>query len=326
MKLSGTYALCSEDTGLQSALLLKIFLLSLHIPGFMKRGGNKYYARRIRTSYISTVISITLVLFMMGLLGLLVLNARKLANYAKENIGFSIMIKDGVKEGAIIAFQKKLDQEEFVKSTEYIPREKAAIQLKKELGEDFIGFLGYNPLLPTVDLRLKADYANMEEVGKIEQKLLQSPEVKEVFYQKSLVEMVNQNIERISLFILGFSLILLIISIALINNTIRLSVYSKRFHLRTMQLVGATRSFICRPFVRNGFLNGLISSLIALGLLLLLLSLAFQEIPELLQIADLKLYLILTVFIIVLGVLLSWLSTWLAVRKYLRMKTDELYR
>ena len=126
--------------------------------------------------------------------------------------------------------------------------------------------------------------------------------------------------------LLGFSLILLIISIALINNTIRLSVYSKRFHLRTMQLVGATRSFICRPFVRNGFLNGLISSLIALGLLLLLLSLAFQEIPELLQIADLKLYLILTVFIIVLGVLLSWLSTWLAVRKYLRMKTDELYR
>ena len=291
----------------------------------MKPRGNKYYKRRIRTSYVSTVISITLVLFMLGLLGMLVLNARKLANYAKENIGFSIMMKDGVKEGMIIAFQKKLDREEFVKSTEYIPKEKAAIQLKKELGEDFIGFLGYNPLLPTIDLRLKADYANLEQVGKIEQKLISNPEVKEVFYQKSLVEMVNQNIERISLFILGFSIILLIISIALINNTIRLSVYSKRFHLRTMQLVGATRTFICRPYVRNGILNGLISSLIALGLLLLLVSLAFQEIPELYQVADLEMYIILIVSIVVLGVLLSWLSTWMAVRKYLRMKTDDLY-
>jgi cell division transport system permease protein len=291
----------------------------------MKTPGNKYYIRRIRTSYVSTVISVTLVLFMMGLLGLLVLNARKLANYAKENIGFSIMIKDGVKEGAIIDFQKKLDREVFVKSTEYIPKERAAVQLKKELGEDFIGFLGYNPLLPTIDLRLKAEYANMEQVEKIEKKLLLSPEVKEVFYQKSLVEMVNQNIERISLFILGFSIILLIISIALINNTIRLSVYSKRFHLRTMQLVGATRSFICRPFVRNGILNGLISAIIALGLLFLLLSLAFQEIPELLQVTDAGMYVILVLFIILLGVLLSWLSTLLAVRKYLRMKTDELY-
>ena len=300
-------------------------VFSLHNAGFMKTTGNKYYRRRIRTSYVSTVISITLVLFMMGLLGLLVLNARKLANYAKENIGFSIMIKDGVKEGEIMAFQKKLDREEYVKSTEYIPKEKAAIQLKKELGEDFIGFLGYNPLLPSVDLRLKADYANMEQVQKIEKQLLSNPEVKEVFYQKSLVEMVNQNIERISLFILGFSIVLLIISIALINNTIRLSVYSKRFLLRTMQLVGATRSFICRPYVRNGILNGLISALVALGLLLLLVSLAFQEIPELYQVSDLMMYVALTAFILVLGVLLSWLSTLMAVRKYLRMKTDDLY-
>lgn len=291
----------------------------------MKTPGSKYYTRRIRTSYVSTVISITLVLFMMGLLGLLVLNAQKLANYAKENIGFSIMIRDDVKESAILALQKKLDREEFVKSTEYITKEKAAIQLKQELGEDFIGFLGYNPLLPTIDLRLKADYANMVQVERIEQKLLANPEVKEVFYQKSLVEMVNQNIERISLFILGFCLVLLIISIALINNTIRLSVYSKRFHLRTMQLVGATRAFICRPFIRNGILNGLISAVISLGLLLIIVSLLFQEIPELVQVADFTLYVVLVAFILSLGVVLSWLSTWLAVRKYLKMKTDDLY-
>ena len=292
----------------------------------MKTPGSKYYTRRIRTSYVSTVISSTLVLFMMGLLGLLVLNAQKLANYAKENIGFSIMIKDDVKESAILSLQKKLDREEFVKSTEYVPKEKAAIQLKQELGEDFIGFLGYNPLLPSIDLRLKADYANMAQVERIEQKLLTNSEVKEVFYQKSLVEMVNHNINRISLFILGFSLVLLIISIALINNTIRLSVYSKRFHLRTMQLVGATRSFICRPFIRNGILNGLISAVISLGILLVIVSLLFQEIPELVQVADLTLYIILVVFILGLGVVLSWLSTWLAVRKYLKMKTDDLYQ
>ena len=177
-----------------------------------------YYQRRIATSQVTTIISITLVLFLMGLFGLIILHAKVLSDYVKENIGFSIMIKEGVKEGAIIAFQKKLDREEFVKSTEYIPKEKAAVQLKKELGEDFIGFLGYNPLLPTIDLRLKADYANMEQVQKIEKKLLLNPEVKEVFYQKSLVELVNQNIERISLVILGFSLVLLLISIALINN------------------------------------------------------------------------------------------------------------
>jgi cell division transport system permease protein len=286
----------------------------------------KYYNRRIRTSYFSTVVSITLVLFMMGLLGLIILHAKKLSDYAKENIGFSIMIKEGVKEPEIIAFQKKLDAEEFVKSTEYIPKEKAAIVLKKELGEDFIGFLGYNPLLPTIDLRLKADFANMENVTKIERKLLSAPEVKEVFYQKSLVELVNQNIERISMVILGFSLVLLIISIALINNTIRLSVYSKRFVIRTMQLVGATKSFIRRPFVRNGIVNGLISAIVATGLLIGVMYLVFQEVPELIHLVDPILYLVLTAILFILGILISWMSTWLAVRKYLRMRTDDLYR
>jgi cell division transport system permease protein len=221
--------------------------------------------------------------------------------------------------------QKKLDAKEFVKSTEYIPKEKAAVDLKKELGEDFIGFLGYNPLLPSIDLRLKADYATPVNVAKIEKELLTNPEVKEVFYQKSLVDLVNQNIERISMFILGFSFLLLLVSIALINNTIRLSVYSKRFTIRTMQLVGATRTFICRPYIWKSLLNGFISAVIAIGLLMLVLYFALQEIPELMQLQDLNMYLIITGFVILLGVLISWLSTWMAVRKYLRIKTDNLY-
>ncbi len=291
----------------------------------MARQEDKYYNRRIRTSHFSTVISITLVLFMLGLLGLLLLNTKKLSDYAKENIGFSIMIKEGVKEAGIMAFIKKLDTEEYVKSTEYIPKEKAAVQLKKELGEDFIGFLGYNPLLPTIDLRLKAEYASLTSVSKIEKKLLANPEVKEVFYQKNLLEMVNQNMERISLIILGFSAVLMIIAIALINNTIRLSVYSRRFVIRTMQLVGATRGFIRRPFIRNGIIDGFISAIVAIGLLMVVMAFLFQEIPELIQMVDLKLYIALIVIVLFLGILISWFCTWLSVRRYLRMKTDELY-
>ena len=291
----------------------------------MARKEHKYYRWRIHTSYITTVISITLVLFMMGLLGLLILHAKNLSNYVKENIGFSIMIKENIKEGEILELQKKLDTQPYAKSTEYIPKDKAAVELKKELGEDFIGFLGYNPLLPTIDLRLKADYATLESVTRIEKKLLSNPEVKEVFYQKSLVEMVNQNIERISFVLLGFSLALLIISIALINNTIRLSVYSRRFILRSMQLVGATKGFIQKPFIIRGIVNGIISSILAIGLLMLVVYFALQEVPELLQVENLAMYVILISSLLLLGILISWFSTYFAVRKFLRMKTDSLY-
>jgi cell division transport system permease protein len=291
----------------------------------MAKPEQKYYNRKIRTSYVTTIISITLVLFMMGLLGMLVLHAKKLSDYVKENIGFSIMLKEGVKEAGIISFQKKLDAAEYVKSTEYIPKEKAAADLKRVLGEDFIGFLGYNPLLPSIDLRLKAEYTTSLHVARIEKILLSNPEVKEVFYQKSLVELVNKNIRKISLVILGFSLVLMLISIALINNTIRLSVYARRFTIRTMLLVGATRAFITRPFIWKGLLNGFISAIIAIALLMVLLYFALEEIPELLQLQDVEMYMILIGFVISLGILISWLSTWLAVRKYLRMKTDNLY-
>ncbi|MEI6899999.1 MAG: permease-like cell division protein FtsX [Bacteroidota bacterium] len=291
----------------------------------MAKQGQQYYRRHIHTSYISTVISITLVLFMMGLLGLLVLHAKKLSDYVKENIGFSIMIKEGVKEAAIMQLQKKLDAAQYVKSTDYIPKEKAAADLKKELGEDFIGFLGYNPLLPSIDLRLKAEFTTPLQVARVEKTLLDNPEVKEVFYQKSLINLVNQNIERISLIILGFSILLLFISVALINNTIRLSVYSKRFIIRTMLLVGATRSFIRRPFVWKSILSGVISAFFALGLLIVVMTFTIQEIPELVQVQDLRMYLVLALSVLLLGVLISWFSTWFAVRKYLRMKTDQLY-
>ena len=291
----------------------------------MKNSDQSYQKRRLATSYVTTIISITLVLFMLGLLGMLVLHAKNLSDYVKENIGFSIIIKEGVKEADILELQKKLDKEEYVKTTEYITRERAAREFSEELGEDFVGFLGYNPLLPSIELRLHASYANPDSIRLIEERLIAYPGVKEVDYHKPLVDEINQNVERISLVILGISLILLIIAIALINNTIRLSVYSKRFLIRSMQLVGGTQKFIQKPFLAKAIVNGFFSSIIAIGLLLLVLYFATNEMPELLDFQDLELFGILFALVIFLGIMISWISTYFAIRKYIRMKTDSLY-
>lgn len=285
----------------------------------------RYYQRRIATSQFTTVISIMLVLFLMGLLGLIILHAQKLSDYVKENIGFSIIIREGVKESGILELKKSLDRSYYVKSTEYVPRERAAERLQDELGEDFVGFLGYNPLLPSIELRIKAPYTSGDSLSRIERHLLLKPEVKEVFYQKSLVDAINRNLEKISFILLGFSGILLFIAIVLINNTIRLSVYSKRFLIRSMQLVGATEGFIRKPFLAKSVLQGTISAMIAIGMLMALVYLAIDQLPELIELQDPVMMLALVVFIVLLGVFISWTSTYLAVRKYLHLRTDLLY-
>ena len=284
-----------------------------------------YYQRRIATSQFTTIISITLVLFLLGLLGMILLHARKLSDYVKENIGFSIMIREGVKESGILELKKNLDGQYFVKSSEYIPRERAAEKLQDELGEDFIGFLGYNPLLPSIDLRILAPYATVDSLNRIEKRLLAIPEIKEVYYQKSLVDVINRNLEKISLILLGFSGILLFIAIVLINNTIRLSVYSKRFIIRSMQLVGATEGFIRKPLLARSILHGSISAFIALLMLMLLTYFAIDQLPELLELQDPIMLIALVIFLFLLGAFISWISTYFAVRKYLRIRTDLLY-
>ncbi|MEI6683287.1 MAG: permease-like cell division protein FtsX [Bacteroidota bacterium] len=284
-----------------------------------------HYQRRIATSQFTTNISITLVLFLMGLFGLIMLHARTLSDYVKENIGFSIMIREGVRETGILQLKKSLDGKYYVKSSEYIPRERAAEKLKAELGEDFVGFLGYNPLLPSIDLRIKAPYANGDSLVRIEKRLLAYPEVKEVFYQKSLVDAINSNLEKIGLVLLGFSSILLFIAIVLINNTIRLAVYSKRFIIRSMQLVGATEGFIRRPLLVRSILHGFISAIFALLMLMLLVYAALEQLPELLELQDPLMLAALVLFLFLLGAFISWISTWFAVRKYLRIRTDLLY-
>lgn len=286
---------------------------------------NKYTGRRLRSSYFTTIISISLVLFMLGILGLIILNAQQISNHVKENIGFSIILKDGIKEVEIAQIQKSLDAENFVKATHFIHPDSAAAELQQELGEDFISFLGYNPLLPSIDVKLNADYANNDSLAIIEANLTGNPKIKEVFYQKDLVSLINENVKKISFYLLGFSALLLIIAMALINNTIRLSIYSKRFLIKTMQLVGAKATFIQKPFVLKGIGNGIAASILAIGLIVLFLYYLQKQMPEIIDFKNIELYGALFLIVIILGILISWISTMLAVRKYLRMDAGSLY-
>ena len=282
--------------------------------------------KKLQASYLTTIVSISLVLFMLGLLGILILNSKKLSDHVRENIGFSIIMNEGVKEARIMELKKNLDAADFVKYTEYITPEEAAEELQEDLGEDFIGFLGYNPLLPSIDLRLNAQYANIDSLKIIETDLLKNTDIKEVYYQESLIEMINDNLRKMGFFILVFSVLLLIMATALISNTIRLSVYSKRFLIRTMQLVGATKGFIRMPFVLTGILHGLVSALFASVALVGILYAMMQEVPELVNIQDFNSLAILFGFVILTGVLITWLSNLSAVNKYLKAKPEDLYQ
>jgi cell division transport system permease protein len=283
------------------------------------------HKRKVRNSNISAVVSISLVLFLIGILGLIMLYAQTLSIYVKENIGLSVIMKDNTKEVDILQLQKFMDASPNVKSTEYITKEEAAARLKTDLGEDFVEFLGYNPLLPSIDVRLKAAYATPDSLAKMEAKLLEDPKVHEVYYQKSLVEVINRNVRKMSFFILIFCGLLSIVAVALINNTIRLSVYSKRFIIKSMQLVGATQEFIRKPFVITGIVRGIIGAVIANIMLLGVIFFVKREAPELFALQEFIITAILFTGVIAAGALISWLSTTFAVRKYLKLKGDDLY-
>ena len=237
-------------------------------------------AKKTKTIYISTIFSIALVLLMLGMLGLILVHAKNLSNYVKENIVLNIIVDEGAKETDILAFEKQLKDNTAVKQTLYVNKEVAQHNLTKDLGEDFVNFLGYNPLLSTIDVYLKADYANTKSIDALKKNLEKNPIVKEVIYQSSLIDTVNKNISTIGLIVLGFAIILLVIAIALINNTIRLAIFSQRFLIKSMQLVGATKNFIRKPFILIAALHGLIASFIAIIILLGILYYAQKEIPE----------------------------------------------
>lgn len=293
---------------------------------FMEEFEDSKSSKKAKSIYISTVISISLVLLMIGLLGLILVHAKNLSNYVKENIVLNIIVNDGAKEVDILALQKQLDANPYVLKTQYVSKELAARNLTKDLGEDFVEFLGYNPLLSSIDVYLKADYANNDSINAFSQQLHKNPLIKEVIYQKSLIDMVNQNIRGIGLVILAFAAILLVIAIALINNTIRLAIYSQRFLIKSMQLVGATKSFIRKPFLTYGIAHGLLAALIAIILLLGILYLAQQQVPEMLILRNWFEFALVFVGVLGVGILISGLSTYFAVNKFLHSKIYDLYR
>lgn len=254
---------------------------------------------RLRSSYLTTTISIALVLFLLGIIGLLTLNAQRLSVYVKENIGFTILIKDNAREAEVKRLEKLLSTSPFIKSTQYIDKETAAQDLKKELGEDFVDFLGYNPLLSCIDVKLYADYANADSLVLVEDMIMAFPQVKEILYQKNLIHLVNDNVKRISFVLAGFALLLLLVAIALINNTIRLSVYSKRFIIRTMQLVGATKGFIRKPFLLLTVLHGFVGATLAIAMLSGLIYFTSGELAGVIGFQDLYLVLFLFAMVIV---------------------------
>lgn len=278
-------------------------------------------------SYFMSLMSITLVLFLLGVFALLMMHAQSLSNHIRENIGFEIVMNSNVKEAKILQLQKELDALPAVKSTEYITKEEAIRRLSDDLGEDFLQWLGNedNPLLPSIDVRFNAEYANPDSLNVIEQQLLKNKDIKEVYYQKSLVDLINQNVNRIGMVLMGISIILLIIAITLIRNTIRLRIYANRFLVRSMQLVGATPAFIRRPFIRSGISQGFFGALLADLLLALMLYGLTKRIPELSFVQDYRIVIGIFVGIVVLGVLLGGLSTRFSLRKYLRADIDRLY-
>ncbi|MDD2387114.1 MAG: permease-like cell division protein FtsX [Bacteroidales bacterium] len=281
---------------------------------------------KIRGAYLTSLISISLVLLLLGIVGLLILNAQVLSQYVKENLCFSLIIKNDVKEPDIKQYQKNLDTYKYIKSTEYITKEDAALSLQDELGEDFLETLGYNPLSPTINVYLNSDYANPDSITMLETFFLTDTNlVSEVSYQQNLVHLINDNVRKISVIFLFFSIALFLISFALLNNTIRLMIYSKRFIINTMKLVGAKRNFIRKPFLITGALQGFFSALIAIAVLSVIVYFMDNQIGNMLSLIDYKTLGLLFAIVMLLGILLTFVSTYFSINKYLRLKSANLY-
>lgn len=281
--------------------------------------------RRIFKSYLTSTISISMVLFLIGMLVVVLLNAERLSKYVRENIGFSLVLKDDIQQRDIDDLLTSLKTANFVKEAGFVDKATAAERLKKDLGEDFDGFLGYNPLLSSVDVKLKADFATPEQIKVIERKLSEFPQIKEVSYQHDMVKIINENVSKIGFVLIFFSALLLVIFFALINNTIRISIYSQRFIINTMLMVGATDRFIRAPFVKRSIKFGLIGGLVANALLFILMMSYASEFNGIISLDDFSIFGIVFCSVILLGVIISWTSTYMAVNKFIHLKFDELF-
>ena len=291
----------------------------------MSKSFDKYQKRRLRSSYFSVVISTSLVLFMVGVLGLILLKSTSVANHFKEKTAMTLFLKDEVTKENIENLRTSLLKEKFTKEIVFISKEEAAKFHTKDLGEDFVKFLGANPLKNGIDLYLKAEYVTPEKMTEIETRFQKNAFVLEVSYDKPLIQFLTKNIQKISLWLLIISAFFGLISILLINSSLRLSVYSKRFNIKTMQMVGATKGFIRKPFIIQGIKLGMIGSIISLIGLAVVIYYTNKYIPALQLLNDYILLSELFGGVLVMAFLITWLSTYFATQRFLNLQTDELY-
>ena len=291
----------------------------------MKRRENKIVVRRLIQSYLSSVISITLVLLLVGIGGVLAVNAKSVSDYFKENIRLSVIFEQNTTEVQARQTMNLLKGKPYVKELKFISKEQGAQEMKSVLGDDFMDVFDLNPIPLSIDMYVRSDYVESDSLSKIKSEILLNPGIKEVVFQESLIETISGNIEQIGIILIVFIVLLLFISFVLINNTVRLNVFSKRFNIHTMKLVGAKKSFIRKPFLIQGIYQGLISGIIAASLLCFLLFLLERDFQQIYQMLDINLIMAVCAGVIVTGILLCLISTYLVVNRLLSLPQDELY-
>ncbi|MFK7050638.1 Cell division protein FtsX [Flavobacterium columnare] len=291
----------------------------------MSSSFDKFQKRRLITSYFSVILSVGLVLFMLGLLALFIVNAKKLSNDFKEGITMTVFFKDDAKDTTLTKYGEMLKEAKFAKDYVFISKEQAAKEHEKTLGENFTEFLGMNPLKNSFDIHLRADYVENDSVAKIERKLRENPLVADIFYDKQLVKMVNENVKKASMWILIISGFLTVVAVLLINSSLRLSIYANRFIIKTMQMVGATKAFIRKPFIMRSVKLGMIGAGVAIIALLGVLFYIDNIWPTLGVFNDMVSIIFILLSVFGIGVLITWLSTYFATQRFLNLRTDDLY-
>ncbi len=291
----------------------------------MSKGENHIIGRRLVNAYLSSVISISLVLLLVGVASLLLVNARSVSDYFKENMKVSVLMKTDVAEEDALAFRRKVDGMRFIKSSDFVSREQGISEMRSLLGEDFLDVFETSPIPVSIDVTLKADYVSADSLDMVKSEIAASPLVDEVVYQRSLVDALNSNLSKISVVLGIFIVLLLFISYVLINNTVRLNVYARRFTIHTMRLVGATRSFIRAPFVLQAVFQGIFSAIVAIIMLLAIMFVVRNEFAQLFEVFRLDLLLIVLGIVIASGVVICVSSTYFVVNKLVSLKKDELY-
>lgn len=291
----------------------------------MGKQENKIMRRRLRNAYLSSVISISLVLLLVGVASLLLVNAKAISDYFKENMQVSVMLKQTIDESDGLKYKEELDKQPFIRSSAFVSREQGRYEMEQLLGEGFLDVFETAPIPVSIDITLNAEYVSADSIEVVKTRILDSQYVEEVVYQRSLVDALNANLSKISMVLSIFIALLLFISFVLINNTVRLNVFARRFTIHTMKLVGATRSFIRAPFLVQSLFQGVFAAVISILALIGGLYFVRNEFEQLFEVFRMELLLVVLGIVLVSGMLICLLSTWMVVNKLLSLNKDELY-